>query len=46
MNIISLQPDNERIIQQAAQVLDAFRDHWPDANPTLEDGLGSHEMLK
>ena len=48
MNIISLQPDNERIIQQAAQLLlDAFRDHWPEAWPTLEEGLEEvNEMLQ
>ena len=48
MNIISLQPDNERIIQQAAQLLlDAFREHWPEAWSTFEEGLEEvHEMLK
>jgi aminoglycoside 6'-N-acetyltransferase I len=48
MNIISLQPNNERIIQQAAQLLlDAFHDHWPEAWPTLEEGLEEvHEMLQ
>jgi aminoglycoside 6'-N-acetyltransferase I len=47
MKIISLQPDNELIIRQAAQLLaDAFREHWPDAWPTLEEGLKEvHEML-
>jgi aminoglycoside 6'-N-acetyltransferase I len=48
MNIISLQPDNERIIQQTAQLLvDAFREHWPEAWPTLEEGLQElQEMLQ
>ena len=48
MNIISLQPANELLIQQAAQLLlDAFREHWPEAWPTLEDGLEEvHEMLQ
>jgi aminoglycoside 6'-N-acetyltransferase I len=47
MKIISLSPDNNRLIQQAAQLLvDAFREHWPDAWPTLEQGLKEvHEML-
>lgn len=40
MNIISLRPDNDQLIQQGAQLLvDAFREHWPDAWPTLKDGL-------
>jgi aminoglycoside 6'-N-acetyltransferase I len=48
MNIISLQLDNEHIIQQAAQLLlDAFREHWPEAWPTLEERLDEvHEMLQ
>jgi aminoglycoside 6'-N-acetyltransferase I len=35
------------LIRQAAQLLvDAFREHWPDAWPTLEDGVVEvHEML-
>jgi len=38
MRIISLQSNNEHIIQQAAQLLmDAFREHWPNAWPTLEE---------
>jgi aminoglycoside 6'-N-acetyltransferase I len=40
MKIITLSPDNEHLIQQAAQLLvDAFREHWNDAWPTLEEGL-------
>jgi len=48
MKIIILSPDNDHLIQQAAQLLvDAFREHWPDAWPTLEDGLKEvHEMLE
>jgi aminoglycoside 6'-N-acetyltransferase I len=47
MNISSLRPENEHLIQQAAQLLvDAFCEHWPDAWPTLEQGLEEiHEML-
>lgn len=47
MKIISLQHDNETLIHQVAQLLvDAFREHWPDAWPTLEEGLKEvHEML-
>src|SRR5215216_3895702 len=48
MKIITLSPENEHLIQQAAQLLvDAFREHWPDAWPTLEEGLKEvHEMLE
>jgi aminoglycoside 6'-N-acetyltransferase I len=48
MKIITLSPDHDRLIQQAAQLLvDAFREHWPEAWPTLEDGLKEiHEMLE
>ena len=48
MNILSLLPDNDDLIQQAAQLMvDAFREHWPEAWPTLEDGLKEvHEMLE
>ena len=47
MNIISLTSENEHLIKQAAQLLvDAFHKHWPDAWPTLEDGLQEvNEML-
>jgi aminoglycoside 6'-N-acetyltransferase I len=39
MKIINLYPENDRLIQQAAQLLvDAFREHWPDAWPTLKEG--------
>src|SRR5215212_10785479 len=48
MNILSLLPENNHLIQQAAQLLvDAFREHWPDAWPTLEEGLKEvQEMLQ
>jgi aminoglycoside 6'-N-acetyltransferase I len=47
MEIISLQPDHEELVIQAAQLLvDAFREHYPDSWPTLEKGLEEvHEML-
>ncbi len=48
MKIVTLSPDNKNLIQQAAQLLvDAFREHWADAWPTLEEGLKEiHEMLE
>ena len=48
MDIITLPPDNEQLIRQAAQLLvEAFREHWPDAWPNLEEGLKEvHEMLE
>jgi aminoglycoside 6'-N-acetyltransferase I len=48
MKIISFPTDDENLIHQAAQLLvDAFREHWPDAWPTLEDALKEiHEMLE
>jgi aminoglycoside 6'-N-acetyltransferase I len=48
MKILTLTPDNDHLIQQAAQLLvDAFREHWPDAWPTLKEGLEEvQEMLK
>ncbi len=47
MKIISLLPDQDSLIQQAAQILvDAFKTHWPTSWPTLADGLAEvHEML-
>ena len=47
MDIISPTTENETLLQQAAQLLkDAFREHWPDAWSTFEDGLKEvHEML-
>lgn len=48
MNIITLSPDHEHLIQQSAQLLvDAFREHWPDAWSTFEDGHKEvQEMLE
>jgi aminoglycoside 6'-N-acetyltransferase I len=48
MKIITLSPDDDRLLQHAAQLLvDAFREHWPAAWPTLEDGRKEiHEMLE
>jgi len=40
MKIITPQPDDQKFLQQAAQLMvDAFREHWPDAWPTIEHGL-------
>ncbi len=48
MKITSLTLEDESIVRQAAQLLiDAFRKHWPDAWPTLEEGFKEvHEMLE
>ena len=48
MKIVTVSSDDHALIQQAAQLMvDAFREHWPDAWPTLEDGLKEvHEMLE
>jgi aminoglycoside 6'-N-acetyltransferase I len=47
MEIISITRENEHLLRQAAQLMvDAFREHWPDAWPTLEDGMKEiQEML-
>jgi aminoglycoside 6'-N-acetyltransferase I len=47
MKIITFSSDDDPLIQQAAQLMvDAFRDHWPNAWPTFEEGLNEvHEML-
>jgi len=47
MKIITLTKENDALVQQAAQLLvDAFREQWVDAWPTLEEGLQEvHEML-
>ena len=40
MKIITPQSNNEHLIEQASQLLmDAFREHWPNAWPTLEEAL-------
>jgi aminoglycoside 6'-N-acetyltransferase I len=48
MNIIFFPTNNEHLIQQAAQLLvDAFREHWPEAWPTLDNAMKEiHEMLE
>ena len=48
MEITTLTSDNDRLIHQAAQLLvDAFHEHWPDAWPTMEEGLKEvGEMLE
>jgi aminoglycoside 6'-N-acetyltransferase I len=48
MEIITLTKENDPLVQQAAQLLvDAFREHWPTAWPSLKDGLEEvHEMLE
>ena len=48
MNIIPFPSDNEHLIQQAAQLLvDAFREHWPEAWSTLDEAMKEiHEMLE
>ena len=47
MNIISLTRENESLIQQSAQLMmNAFREHWPEAWPTTEEALEEvQEML-
>ena len=47
MEIRTLSVTDENLIRQAAQLLvDAFREHWPGAWQTIEDGLEEvHEML-
>ena len=48
IKISSLSSDDQHLIHQAAQLLvEAFRDHWPDAWPTFEEGLKEvGEMLE
>lgn len=48
MNIVSLSRDDKDLIHQAAQLLvDAFQEHWPDAWPTIEEGIKEvHETLE
>lgn len=46
MDILSLTPQNQAILQQAAQLLtDAFHQHWPEAWPTLEDSMKEIEEM-
>ena len=48
MEIATLHLENKHLIQQAAQLLgDAFREHWPDAWPTMDEAMKEiHEMLE
>jgi aminoglycoside 6'-N-acetyltransferase I len=48
MKIITITKQDENIISQAAQLLvDAFREHWADAWPSMADGLTEvNEMLE
>lgn len=48
MKIISPTLENEQLLHQAAQLLvDAFREHWPEAWPTSEEGLEEvYEMFE
>ena len=48
MNIFSPTPEDRQLIRQAAQLLvDAFREHWPDAWTTFDDGMEEvSEMLE
>ena len=48
MKIITLSLSDKSIVHQAAQLMvDAFREHWPNAWPTLKDGLEEvNEMLE
>jgi aminoglycoside 6'-N-acetyltransferase I len=48
MEVITLTKENGPLVQQAAQLLvDAFREYWPTAWPSLKDGLEEvHEMLE
>jgi aminoglycoside 6'-N-acetyltransferase I len=48
MKIITITPADEPLIHQSAQLLvDAFREHWPNAWTTFDDGMEEvHEMLE
>jgi len=48
MKIVTLLTENTPLIRQAAQLLvAAFREHWPDAWPTFDEGLKElREMLE
>lgn len=40
MRIIDLSPTNQRLTEQTATLLfETFKEHWPDAWPTLEDAM-------
>ncbi len=36
MLIIDLHPDDEQLTQQAAALVETFKEQWPDAWPDLE----------
>lgn len=48
MDIKTISSDDKKLIRQAAQLLvDAFREHWPDAWPTLDEAIEEvDEMLE
>jgi len=48
LKIVTVTKENDLLVEQAAQLLvEAFREHWPEAWPTLEDGLAEvQEMLE
>ena len=48
MKVLTLSPADDPLIQQAALLLmDAFREHWPDAWPTWDEALKEvQEMLE
>lgn len=48
MQILTCDGQNERLMRQMAQLLvDAFREHWPEAWRTLEEGMEEvREMLE
>ncbi len=40
MRIIDLRPSDEHLIRQTAELLfEAFKEHWPDAWPTVDEAL-------
>jgi aminoglycoside 6'-N-acetyltransferase I len=46
MNIISPTHDHKSLLRQAAQLLvDAFREHWPEAWPTIEESIKEVEEM-
>ena len=48
MEIITLLTNDDGLVEQTAQLLvDAFHEHWPDAWPTLKEGMKEvREMLE
>lgn len=46
MHIIDLDPNNENILQQVAEMLvEGFREHWSDAWTEIEDARGEIRMV-